>query len=231
MANVCGLIDGRLSRVTVVMKVIVGLGNPGRQYVGTRHNVGFELIDALAVRLGLAGPGQFAGIARGRFDGLAMDGQYGSSGGVEKVLLLEPTTFMNDSGRSVQAALAFYRLTPADLLIVLDDVALPSGRIRLRASGSSGGHNGLRDIERMLATDQYPRLRIGIDAPPPNVPQREYVLGRIGETQRAAIGMAIGRAVDAVLTWIERGINVAMSQFNAADDRPDANEKAPADGA
>jgi PTH1 family peptidyl-tRNA hydrolase len=118
----------------------------------------------------------------------------------------------------VQAAKAFYQVTSADLMVVLDDLALPAGKIRLRASGSDGGHNGLRDIQRMLGTSQYPRLRIGIDPPPPRVPGRDYVLGRFSEEQRQRLDPAIGRSADAVLTWVEKGINVAMNQFNAEAD-------------
>lgn len=195
------------------MKLVVGLGNPGREYAGTRHNVGFEAIDFLAERFGLAPRGdEFDRLARNRFGGLALDGPGPDS---EKVLLLKPMTFMNASGNAVQSALAFYQLTPADLLIVLDDLALPSGRLRLRESGSDGGHNGLRDIQRALGTADYPRLRIGIDAPPPRVAGRDYVLGRFTEAQRPLIDRAIERSVSAVETWIKRGLPAAMSQFNA----------------
>ena len=115
-------------------------------------------------------------------------------GGSEKALLLKPMTFMNVSGRAVQAAVAFYQLATADIMIVLDDLALACGRIRLRAEGSSGGHNGLKDIERALGTSSYPRLRVGIDPPPPRVPGRDYVLGRFSDQQRPLIDRAIERA-------------------------------------
>src|SRR5690349_13245516 len=119
------------------MKLIVGLGNPGREYVGTRHNVGFEVLDTLANRFGwTSSPGDFERLAREKFDGLAMDGLVTlSAGGSEKVLLLKPLTYMNLSGRSVQAAMAFYGLPPADVMIVLDDVALPCGKLRVRPNG------------------------------------------------------------------------------------------------
>ncbi|HEY7119958.1 MAG TPA: aminoacyl-tRNA hydrolase [Tepidisphaeraceae bacterium] len=203
------------------MKFVVGLGNPGREYAATRHNVGFDCVDRLAARLGWVGkPEQFDTLARTKFDALVMDGTVSLSGGggSDKLLLAKPMTFMNLSGRSVQAAMGFYQLTPADILIVLDDIALPSGKIRIRAAGSSGGHNGLKDIERTLGTSQYPRLRIGIDAPPPRVPQRDYVLGKFTPDQRTLIDPALGRAADAVTTWIERGVEAAMSQFNGKDD-------------
>lgn len=214
------------------MRLIVGLGNPGLEYVGTRHNVGWELLDALAMRVGwIARAGDFQKLAKRRFDGLTMDGNCTlPSGKVEKLLLLKPMTFMNLSGRAVQAALSFYRLTPADAMIVLDDLALPSGRIRLRCSGSSGGHNGLKDIERALGSQEYPRLRIGIDSPPSRVPQKDYVLGRFSETQRAALGVALDRGVEATLVWIEKGMTAAMNQFNAAEktektEKPEKTQK------
>ena len=198
------------------MKLIVGLGNPGLQYAGTRHNVGFEVLDQLAVKLGwINKPDQFDSQSRMKFDGLALDGSMRvSSGGDEKLLLLKPMTFMNLSGKSVQAAMAFYQVLPADIVIVLDDLALPCGRIRLRPGGSSGGHNGLKDIEHVLGTDQYPRLRLGIDPTPPRVPGRDYVLGRFTTEQRSRLEPAIDRSVGAMLSWIDKGIELAMSQFN-----------------
>src|SRR5687768_3121311 len=163
------------------MKLVVGLGNPGPEYVGTRHNIGFDVLDQVAVRLGwIAKPDDFNRLAKSKFGALTFDGVVNrASGESEKVVLLKPLTYMNLSGQSVQAAANFFQIDPTtDLLIVLDDVALPCGRLRLRPSGSSGGHNGLKDIERALGTDAYPRLRIGIDPPPARVPQRDYVLGR-----------------------------------------------------
>src|ERR1700712_3363964 len=175
------------------MRVIVGLGNPGREYVGTRHNIGFEMLDAFAQRLGwVSKPAEFDRVARSQFKGLTLDGAMSlsagpSAGSSEKLLLLKPTTYMNLSGESVQWAMAFYNVTPADVMIVLDDIALPCGRIRVRSGGSPGGHNGLKDIERALATSQYPRLRMGIDPPPLRFPQKDYVLGRFTETQQALL--------------------------------------------
>jgi PTH1 family peptidyl-tRNA hydrolase len=197
------------------MHLIVGLGNPGREYVGTRHNVGFDVIDRMAHRTGLTSSSDdFDRVSRMKFDGLALDGNVtAAGGGSAKILLLKPTTFMNLSGRAVQAAMAFYQLTPADVMIVLDDVALPCGKLRIRPGGSDGGHNGLKDIARALGTQQYPRLRIGVDAPPARVPQRDYVLGRFTESQRQKIDLDL--AVDALLAWIGKGLNPAMNQFNA----------------
>jgi peptidyl-tRNA hydrolase, PTH1 family len=202
------------------MKLIVGLGNPGKQYVGTRHNIGFEAIDAVAKRLGwISSPGEFEKIARSNFDGLVMDGLVALGSRDEKVILLKPMTYMNLGGRSVQAAMAFYRLEPVDLMVVLDDLALPIGKLRIRTGGSSGGHNGLKDIERALSSDQYPRLRIGIDPPPQFVPGKDYVLQPFSAEQRKALSPAIDRAATAILTWMEKGIVAAMNQFNAAEEK------------
>jgi PTH1 family peptidyl-tRNA hydrolase len=228
------------------MKLVVGLGNPGREYVGTRHNVGFEVVDRLAEKLGWVAKGDFDRLAKSKFDGLMIDGVIGRAGGgepervakskfdgltmdgnvmapssaqSEKLLLLKPTTYMNLSGRAVQAAMAFYQLAPADIMVVLDDLALPCGRLRLRESGSSGGHNGLRDIERAIGTQKYPRMRLGIEAPPPPVAGKDYVLGRFTPDQRKQIDPAIDRAAGAIVTWVDKGISAAMNQFNVADDK------------
>jgi peptidyl-tRNA hydrolase, PTH1 family len=196
------------------MRLVVGLGNPGAEFIGTRHNVGWEAVDEMAQRLGwISRRDEFNRVARTKFEGLALDGPVGGSS-MEKLLLLKPTTFMNLSGRSVQAAMAFHQLSPADVMVVLDDLALPAGKIRIRAGGSSGGHNGLKDIERALGTTEYPRLRIGIDAAPPRIPGRDYVLGRFTEEQRKLVTPALARSVDAMLTWIEKGIEAAMTAHN-----------------
>jgi PTH1 family peptidyl-tRNA hydrolase len=203
------------------MKLIVGLGNPGREYAGTRHNIGFEVLDSLAVRAGwVFGADGFDRMSRTNFDGLTLDGPVTLPGGAtEKALLLKPMTYMNLSGKAVQAAMAFHKLSPDDVMIVLDDMALPAGRIRIRPGGSHGGHNGLRDIERALGTSQYPRLRIGIDSPPGRVPWRDYVLQKFTTEQRRATDPAVGRAVDALLTWMESGVTTAMNRFNAEDEK------------
>jgi PTH1 family peptidyl-tRNA hydrolase len=201
------------------MRLVVGLGNPGKDYVGTRHNIGFDVLDQLAIKLGWIGKAnEFDKEARQKFDGLALDGSMSiHSGGVEKLLLLKPLTYMNLSGKAVQAAMAFYQLTPKEVMIVLDDIALPCGKIRLRAGGSSGGHNGLKDIERALGTNEYPRLRVGIDPPPSGRVQKDYVLGRFTEDQRRQIDPAVQRAVGAIRMWIEDGISRAMNVFNAEE--------------
>lgn len=186
------------------MKLIVGLGNPGSEYEHTRHNAGFMVLARLVQRHKLTG-------IRARFHAAAIEGLVAG----EKCLLLQPQTFMNRSGQAVGEAVAFYKLDPtADLLVVVDDVALGVGTIRLRGSGSAGGHNGLNDIERALSTREYPRLRIGID-PPGRVPQKDYVLSRFSPDQRAALDPALDRGCDAVETWITQGLDTAMNRYNA----------------
>ena len=203
------------------MKLIVGLGNPGSQYAGTRHNVGFEVLDALAQRLNWIGKaGEFDRLARSKFDSLALDGAVRlPSGQSEKALLLKPMTYMNLSGRAVSAARSFYQVQTPDIMVVLDEMALPAGRIRLRPGGSDGGHNGLRDIQRLLGTSKYSRLRLGIDPPPPFIPGKDYVLGRYTPEQRKAVDQAIDKAASALLVWMDKGIEAAMNQYNAVDDK------------
>jgi PTH1 family peptidyl-tRNA hydrolase len=192
------------------MRLVVGLGNPGSEYAGTRHNIGWEVVDRLANRLA------WTQKPAKKFDGLLLDGTISlHGGGSEKILLLKPLTYMNASGKSVAAVMNFYQLSPPELMIVLDDLALPSGKIRLRPNGSSGGHNGLRDIEQAIATSDYPRLRIGIDAAPPPMAGKDYVLGKFSAEQRAKIDPAVDRAVSAITSWIENGITTAMNRFNA----------------
>ena len=196
------------------MKLVVGLGNPGREYVGTRHNIGFEVVDRLAQKLGWIKAGDFDRVAKNKFDGLMLDGPVSPES--EKLVLLKPTTYMNLSGQAVQAALGFYQpATPNDAMIVLDDLALPCGKLRIRPGGSDGGHNGLKDIQRALGTNQYPRLRLGIDPPPPPMAGKDYVLARFTPDQRKLIDPTIDRATEAILVWIEKGIQSAMNRFNA----------------
>jgi PTH1 family peptidyl-tRNA hydrolase len=186
------------------VKLIVGLGNPGAEYVGTRHNVGFDLLDRLARRFA---PGA---VARSRFSGAVVEADVEG----ERVHLLKPGTYMNLSGRSVAEAARFYKLdVPSDVLVVVDDTALPCGAIRLRASGGAGGHNGLIDVEQHLGHGDYARMRIGIDAPGA-IPQKSYVLGRFRPEQLELIGMALEDAVNAALCWVRDGIIETMNRFN-----------------
>lgn len=185
------------------MKLIVGLGNPGREYEKTRHNAGFDAIDRLADRYGLRG-------GKSKFHGMVVESMIEG----EKCVLLKPMTYMNRSGLSVGEAASFYKLQPQDVLILVDDVALPVGTIRLRAEGGAGGHNGLLDIERALGTRSYVRLRIGID-PPGRARQVDYVLARFSKDQREALDPALEAACDAIERWIREGVDKAMSLSNA----------------
>lgn len=185
------------------MKLIVGLGNPGAQYAKTRHNVGFMAVDRLAQRHAITGP-------KHKFQARVLEGPLAG----EKCVLVQPLVYMNRSGRSVAEAVRFYKLALEDVLVIVDDVALPCGAIRLRKAGSAGGHNGLSDIERALGTSDYPRLRIGID-PPGRIPQVDYVLGRFSPEQAEAIDRALEEGCDAIEAWIGEGIDKAMTAFNA----------------
>jgi len=188
------------------VKLIVGLGNPGPQYAETRHNVGFRVVDVLARQGGIS-------LASEKFHGWFGQGRLAG----QPVVLLKPTTFMNRSGRAVLAAGQFYKLSFEDLLVVADDLALPVGRLRLRALGSAGGHNGLQDIIDMLGSEQWCRLRVGIGTAVGDA--TGYVLGRFAEDEQPLIEAAWERAAEAVCCWIEHGPQAAMNRFNAGDDR------------
>lgn len=187
------------------MKLIVGLGNPGPEYAQTRHNVGFMALDRLAVRHHITGP-------RSKFHAGVLEGPIAG----EKCVLMQPTTYMNRSGLAVGEAVSFYKLEPADVLVIVDDIYLPCGRIRLRGDGSAAGHNGLADIERVLGGSAYPRLRIGVD-PPGRMPQADYVLGKFTGQQWPLVDSAIDRAVDAIACWVTDGIAKAMTNYNSSD--------------
>lgn len=186
------------------MKLIVGLGNPGAEYARTRHNAGFMVVDRLAVRHGLSG-------AKTKFHAGVLEGMVAG----ERCAVMQPTTYMNRSGLAVGEAAAFYKLEPSDVLIVVDDVALPIGRLRLRGEGSAGGHNGLIDIERALGTQTYSRLRIGIDSPPGRMAQKDHVLGRFTEQQRDELDPVLHKACDCIESWLADGLEKTMSLFNA----------------
>lgn len=185
------------------MKLIVGLGNPGKKYDQTRHNIGFEVIQALAQRYATA-PGRL------KFEGQIQEGLVGS----EKILLLMPHTFMNLSGRCVRYALDFYKLPPADLLLICDDFHLPLGTLRLRPSGSDGGQKGLADTIRQLGTDQFARLRLGIGPVPDQWDPADFVLGKFAAHEHKAVNDEIKRACEAAATWVEQGVLAAMGKFN-----------------
>ena len=188
------------------MKVIVGLGNPGPKYAGTRHNIGYEVVDYLA---GAPGVGPF----RSKFEAQVAEAREGG----DIVLYVKPETYMNLSGQAVRAVLDFYKVPPADLLVVCDDYNLPLGKLRVRANGSHGGQNGLRNIQQMLGTDAYSRLRIGVGSPNPGEAV-DHVLGKWRPTEKSAVEAAVARAGQAVLMFIARGIDACMNGFNSGDE-------------
>jgi len=191
------------------MKLVVGLGNPGRKYEGTRHNIGFEVVAELGRKYSIARP-------KSKFDAEWADVQIGG----QKVILACPLTYMNRSGYAVARLVEFFKLEPEHLLVICDDLNLPVGRLRLRARGSAGGQKGLNDIIRQLGTQDFCRLRIGIGRPPPRWDAADYVLGRFTNDEKGGVQTAIGRANQAVETWVELGIQEAMNRFN-----PDPNVK------
>lgn len=185
------------------MKLVVGLGNPGRKYENTRHNVGFEVLANLA-KLHAAGP------VMSRFQGELVD--YAGQGA--KVVLLSPTTFMNRSGQSVRAAVDFYKLDLADVLVVCDDLNLPLGRLRFRKKGSAGGQKGLADIIRHLGSDEFCRLRVGIGSAPPQWDVSDYVLSKFSGDDRAEMDEAVSRASRGVDDWVGEGADYCMNRYN-----------------
>jgi peptidyl-tRNA hydrolase, PTH1 family len=194
------------------MKLIVGLGNPGKNYENTRHNAGFLAVDRLAQRHAPGEP------VRAKFNSAVVEAKIGG----EACLLAKPMNYMNRSGQPVADAVRFYKLNPAtDLLVLVDDVALPCGALRLRAGGGAGGHNGLSDIQRALGSDGYARCRIGIDPSPGFMDQADYVLGRFTPEQWVLVEPSLTRAAEAAEMFIARGIEAAMNTFNAA---PAANQ-------
>jgi PTH1 family peptidyl-tRNA hydrolase len=184
------------------IKLVVGLGNPGSKYQGTRHNIGYELVDRLA-------QGGRAASFSGKFEGQQAEIEID----FRRVLLLKPETFMNLSGRSVGQAVRFFKLPVSDLLVLCDDLSLPVGKLRLRPGGSDGGQKGLRDIAAHLGTDQFPRLRVGIGVNE-GVDAADYVLSRFKSSERSTIDDALIQASQAVAVWVTQGIDTAMNRFN-----------------
>jgi len=185
------------------MKMIVGLGNPGKKYAETRHNVGFKVIDMLGGVFGID-------VSKSSFGGHLGKGEYAGN----QVLLLKPMQYMNCSGQPVADAMGFYKIDLKDVLVVLDDMWLEPGQIRLRAKGSAGGHNGLTDVVEKLGTEGVPRLRVGIG----QCKMGEavgYVLGEPGPIEAEQVNQGIGRAKDAAICWLEEGIGAAMTKHNS----------------
>jgi len=189
------------------VRIVVGLGNPGRRYEGTRHNIGFAVADEVARRHGME-------FESGRADTLtARRGR-----GAAALLVVKPLTMMNLSGEAIAGVAGFYKIEPPAILVVADDVNLPLGRLRLRASGTAGGHNGFRSIIECLGTGEFPRLRVGVGRGDPRRDLADHVLARFDGDERDEVERTIARAADAVETFLAEGIEAAMNRYNRAED-------------
>ena len=196
------------------MKLIVGLGNPGPEYTKTRHNAGFMVLDRLAERHGM---GQ---VPKSKFHAMILEANIKGT----KCVLMKPTTYMNRSGMAVAEAARFYKLAPAeDVLVIVDEAALNTGTIRLRSEGGANGHNGLKDIQQKLGGQQSPRLRVGVGPKPTVMVLHDFVLGRFRDEEQPALASAIDKAADAVETFAADGIDAAMNQHNMRD-KPEGTE-------
>lgn len=185
------------------MKVIIGLGNPGMKYAGTRHNIGFDTVTALADKYNIK-------INNIKFNGLIGDGFIEG----EKVLLVQPQTYMNLSGECVGQIADFFKIEPENLIVICDDINLDTGRLRIRAKGSAGGHNGLKNIIAHLGTEAFPRIRVGVGEKTEGWDLADYVLARFSKDDEPVMREAIKNAVGAVETWISDDIGTAMNRFN-----------------
>ena len=198
------------------MKLIVGLGNPGSEYRDTRHNVGFMVADALVERWRVRDQW------REKFDALLIKTTFGDATAVvegrdQGVIVAKPLTFMNLSGQAVAGLAGFYKIEPADVLVVTDDVALPLGRLRARREGGAGGHNGLKSIIQSLATQAFPRMRVGVGRGDNRRDLADHVLGRFDADERDTVSAAVLRAADATEMFLSDGIERVMNAFNAAE--------------
>jgi PTH1 family peptidyl-tRNA hydrolase len=187
--------------------IVVGLGNPGRRYLGTRHNIGFTVADEVARR-------RQAVFESGR--GEALTARCGRGPGA--VLVVKPLTMMNLSGAAVAAVAGFYKVEPSAILVAADDVNLALGRLRLRARGTAGGHNGFKSVIESLGTEEFPRLRVGVGRGDPRRDLADHVLARFDDDERDEVDRAIARAADAVETFLAEGIEAAMNRYNRAEE-------------
>ncbi|PLR80282.1 aminoacyl-tRNA hydrolase [Bacillus canaveralius] len=185
------------------MKIIAGLGNPGKQYEQTRHNIGFAIIDLLSARLNIP-------VDQSKFKGIYGIGHVNG----QKVILLKPLTYMNLSGESIRAVLDYYDAGLDDLLIIYDDLDLPVGKIRLRQKGSAGGHNGLKSTIAHLGSQEFKRIRVGVGRPPHGMNVPDYVLGRFLKEEQEVIDEVAGQCADACEAWLQKPFLQVMNDFN-----------------
>ena len=184
--------------------LLVCLGNPGKQYENTRHNIGFMTADALEKRYDVK-------INKLRYRALSGEVRIGG----QRVLVIKPQTYMNLSGEAVKLAGGFYKIPPDHVLVISDDVSLPLGKLRIRAGGSAGGHNGLKNIIAHLGTDQFPRIKVGVGAPAhPDHEMVDWVIGSFTPQERKVVNEAVEKALDAVECLIEKGVGEAQNRFN-----------------
>lgn len=185
------------------MKIIAGLGNPGAEYAHTKHNVGFMLVDALAERFGVDA-------WRGKFDALVGEGRIGA----EKILLVKPLTYMNESGRAIGPLLDWYKLAPEDLIVAHDDMDIAAGTVRLRRKGSAGGHNGIKSLLAHIGSEDFARVRLGIGRPLPGWTVIKHVLAPFPAEDAPKIQEAISYLLPAVECIVTEGIDMAMNRYN-----------------
>ena len=186
------------------MYIIAGLGNPGKNYAGTRHNIGFDTLDVIASKNNI------------KFNKTKFRADFGEGiiGG-EKVILVKPQTFMNLSGESIRPLRDFYKVPDENIIIIYDDISLPLGKLRLRGKGSAGGHNGMKSIIYQLNTDVFPRIKIGVGAPPhEDFDLADYVLGKFGKDEIEILTKTVDKVNDAVESIIRNGVEKTMSKFN-----------------
>ncbi len=175
------------------MRVVVGLRNPGVDYDGTRHNIGFEVVEHVLARVG-----ENLGRAPSRLRGMIAQ----TGAGDDRTLFFVPNTYMNESGSAVGAAIAYHKVRPADLLVIHDDIDLPFGRLRLQVAGGSGGHNGIRSLESALGTKEFSRLKFGVGRPPGSMDPADFVLRVFTKEERPEVDMMVGDAADVVELWL-----------------------------
>ncbi|MCL2618720.1 MAG: aminoacyl-tRNA hydrolase [Defluviitaleaceae bacterium] len=185
------------------MKFIIGLGNPGRDYAGTRHNIGFEVIDRIAADVGVE-------INRAKHRAHFGEGFLGT----RKIVLVKPQTYMNLSGECVRDILHFYKRTPSDMIVVYDDCDLALGQIRIRERGSAGSHNGMKNIVYQLETDEFVRVRVGIGEKPPRMELANYVLSKFAKHELEEAAAGAEKAADAAIAVLKEGATAAMNKFN-----------------
>ena len=200
------------------MKIITGLGNPGTEYAKTKHNVGFMFVDALAEKLGVTE-------WKDKFDAKVGEGRIGT----EKVLLVKPQTYMNDSGRSVGPVMNFYKLAPEDLIVAHDDMDIPAGTIRIRKKGSAGGHNGIKSILAHVGDEHFSRVRIGIGRPMPGWTVVNHVLAAFSEEDAPKITEAINYLIPAVECIVNEDVDMAMNRYNPKKQKKQKKQAQPAD--